>query len=393
MAEAVRIFCNECQDVLHLPDLHTHRTLHKALDLFGYDIRSLPTIDELTDDRNRLISCFHGSYEENGRSKALLEINKQFEFLREHILSGKWIGEFPEVLHQQVSQIVEQDKVICDRTCEIVTCHNELWRPEFEDFHCVTEFLVGDTPVELFALFEGYHGDCAARLASEKLPGLLKEQLSSVDFTNEPKEISCAIDDYLTTVFNIIDKYLSHGVDEVSRIRWSGCSACVCLKIKETLHVANVGNVHALSITRKGIVRLLTNPHTLHNQLEFNRIRSMHPKVHVSKKSGLINGVVSTTRGLGNYGDPILKSALICQPEITSTPISDECFYLVMSTSSLFKSLDIVDIQTLVELNILACEADSDRQKKTLSALLVQAVLALHCHDNSTVISYPLGCI
>ena len=50
-----------------------------------------------------------------------------------------------------------------------------------------------------------------------------------------------------------------------------------------------------------------------------------------------VNGVLSTTRGLGNHGDPGLKRCVITEPYTTSVQIDQYAQFIILATNGVWE--------------------------------------------------------
>ncbi|KFV19630.1 Protein phosphatase 2C-like domain-containing protein 1, partial [Tauraco erythrolophus] len=176
-----------------------------------------------------------------------------------------------------------------------------------------------------------------------------------------------------------MDRLLRLGRNEASKVRWSGCSAVTCLveriPSEETdgteegggkhfennthsplartakgvaglLHVANIGNAHAV-LCKNGTSHCLSNDHSTSNTSERKRILQSGGKISTNEPDGLVEGYLRTTRGLGYHGDPVLKRSVIPVPHTISVPIDDTCQFLILASNGLWEVLDFNEVLAL----------------------------------------------
>ncbi|XP_049726649.1 protein phosphatase 2C-like domain-containing protein 1 [Elephas maximus indicus] len=170
-----------------------------------------------------------------------------------------------------------------------------------------------------------------------------------------------------------MDRLLRLGRKEVSRVQWSGCSAVTCILegnikslhahnhwrrkhghghlmesahsgkmpqiISGVLHVANVGNVHAV-LCRNGKGFCLTKEHTIQNAMERRRVLHNGAIINSNEPNGFLEVQTKTTRGLGFHGNLKLKKFIIPAPQTISVPIDDLCQFLILATNGLWEVLD-----------------------------------------------------
>ncbi|NXP13143.1 PP2D1 protein, partial [Thinocorus orbignyianus] len=176
-----------------------------------------------------------------------------------------------------------------------------------------------------------------------------------------------------------MDRLLRLGRNENSKVRWSGCSAVTCLvegipreetdgteeggknrsgstthssltrKAKGAaglLHVANIGNAHAV-LCKNGKSHCLSKEHSTSNASERKRVLQNGGNISTNKPDGLVEGYLRTTRCLGHHGDPVLKSSVIPVPHTVSVPIDDTCQFLILASNGLWEVLDHNEVLAL----------------------------------------------
>lgn len=208
-----------------------------------------------------------------------------------------------------------------------------------------------------FGLFDGYNGAAAAEKCSSHFYDFLKGELklgsNNVDFAamseSEVKEREHVVKQAIRNSFSKMDSFLLTGESESSKIRWSGTSAAVCYIENDTLYVANAGNVRALFIKGDGSAVSLVTDHTLKNKKERDRLRRENGRLSFNEKVSMVNGLVSSTRGLGNHGDPNLKSAVISRPNITVSMIDPSDQFLVLYTAGISDVFSDDEVMLLLE--------------------------------------------
>ncbi|NXE26138.1 PP2D1 protein, partial [Ardeotis kori] len=176
-----------------------------------------------------------------------------------------------------------------------------------------------------------------------------------------------------------MDRLLRLGRNEVSKVHWSGCSAVTCLleripskdtdsteeeEIKHSentthsplartakgaaglLHVANIGNAHAV-LCKNGRSHCLSKEHSTSNASERKRILQNGGNISTNEPDGLVEGYLRTTRGLGHHGDPVLKRSVIPVPHTVSVLIDDTCQFLILASNGLWEVLDYNEVLAL----------------------------------------------
>ncbi|NWX98843.1 PP2D1 protein, partial [Nothoprocta ornata] len=176
-----------------------------------------------------------------------------------------------------------------------------------------------------------------------------------------------------------MDRLLQLGRNEASKVRWSGCSVLACLveriHSEETdstaemerkpsekhghgpiaraskgvaglLHIANIGNIHAV-LCKNGRAYRLSEEHSTSNTRERKRILQSGGKISSNEPDGLVEGHLRTTRALGYHGDPVLKKSVIPVPHTVSVPIDDSCQFLILASNGLWEVLDYHEVLAL----------------------------------------------
>lgn len=141
------------------------------------------------------------------------------------------------------------------------------WKKDMEDVTVFQECFGGKEGTSFFGIFDGFHGQNSATIACKELPLLILHQLSKQDPTLSLEEDQAEflsrfealfqedcnpyqgqapntalasehmenltkmekLNHVFNTAFFKMDRILGLGRSETSRIRWSGCTALVCL--------------------------------------------------------------------------------------------------------------------------------------------------------------------
>lgn len=67
-----------------------------------------------------------------------------------------------------------------------------------------------------------------------------------------------------------------------------------------------------------------------------------------SSKECRVNGVLMTTRGLGNHGDKKLKKCVLVEPYTTSVPIDQYAQFLVLATRGVWEVFSENEVASLL---------------------------------------------
>uniref|UniRef100_A0A8C8RV10 Protein phosphatase 2C like domain containing 1 n=1 Tax=Pelusios castaneus TaxID=367368 RepID=A0A8C8RV10_9SAUR len=408
----IPVLCSICQQTIYPHQLFYHKKEHKALALLGYRHLWIETdTQNLILQRQQLISSLIKSSKYTERDKQKIDCSLELlknkskgvsYFNGDSILDS--FGYFKKVNNSLIKALaIWQDK-------------NSTWRADMEDTFIVLDNY-GNRPDTCFlGLFDGYHGVFAAETVSAELPLLFLDQLSQTDSSYQVTEKEKQILDSFATVikgnyrnqevvfsgktdnnkttepntyewihkayaksFWRMDRLLQLGRNEVSKVRWSSCTAVTCLverinnekekSIKEQeetklleenssnsaqspnssagiLHIANIGNVHAV-LCKNGKSYCLTKEHSTCNSKERDRILQKGGNISTNEPKGLVEGLIRATRGLGHHGDPKLKKSVIPVPHTISVPIDDSCQFLILASNGLWEVLDKNEVVVL----------------------------------------------
>ena len=86
-----------------------------------------------------------------------------------------------------------------------------------------------------------------------------------------------------------------------------------------------------------GKAQRLSKNHTLSDNREKSRVKKSGASVQGDSTGYRINGVLDTTRGLGNHGDPQLKAAVVAEPYILSAAIDSETEFLILASNGVWE--------------------------------------------------------
>ena len=219
-----------------------------------------------------------------------------------------------------------------------------------------TESSLGDLDFGFFGLFDGHNGQTAAEKCSEKFYGFLRDELilcadnaSEESTEGHHGNREDLVKQAIRNSFSKMDSYLLTGESEPSKVRWSGTSATVCYIERDTLYTANSGRVRALFVRKDGSAVGLLEDHTLDNRRERDRIRKATGATSLNSGTTHVDGLFSSTRGLGNHGDPALKAVVIPDPSIKVSKIDPSDQFLVMFTAGISDIFSDEEVMFLLE--------------------------------------------
>ncbi|NXN94363.1 PP2D1 protein, partial [Rhinopomastus cyanomelas] len=406
-SECISVSCSACRQTIHPSHLLHHKKAHRALTLLDFDSPQARTDKKaLLAQRQRVISKLSEmpQHSETQRQK----IDYSFEFLTgDHAPTSHCSLDTtnnPRTLRVSTSFI---------RALSVCQDSNSTWQGHMQDRFTVLDNYGNRSETCLLGLAGGSHGVAAAETVAAELPLLLLDQLAQTDSSYRKSEDEQQILDSFGTVFGAdyrereslfadelgdgrsgtyerihkahakafwrMDRLLRLGRNEVSKVRWSGCSAVTCLverspsqqtssteeedrKLSESsahslldgtargvaglLHVANTGNAHVV-LCRNGKSHCLSREHSTSNAAERRRILQSGGNISTNEPDGLVEGCLKTTRALGYHGDPALKRSVIPVPHVVSVPIDDTCQFLILASSGLWEVLDYREVVAL----------------------------------------------
>ncbi|XP_032187937.1 protein phosphatase 2C-like domain-containing protein 1 isoform X1 [Mustela erminea] len=404
--------CSICKREIDLPDVFLHKKQHVALATLGFQWMSTkkPALPLVSIQRQFMITKLlsFSIFTE----KVLQSINNAFELL--------WKKQIPA--YYKIIDNIHRSSICSQAICHglikgVAICEdrNSTWKADMNDKFTVVNNFGNKPDVCFFGLFDGHHGASAASLTSMELPVLLLHQLSRFDpsyqmtpeeqnviksFHTVFREEYIAIEELFSSIkkkrkklkceyenihkafakaFWRMDRLLRLGRNEVSRVRWSGCSVVTCIlegnikkpyteknwKINKAddlaksfpsqmmprimsgvLHIANTGNVQAI-LCRNGRGFCITKEHTTRNITERRRLLQNGAMISSNEPYGLLEGQIKTTRGLGFHGNLKLKKSIIPAPQTISVPIDDLCQFLILATNGLWEVLDTKEVTAL----------------------------------------------
>ncbi|KAM9304607.1 protein phosphatase 2C-like domain-containing protein 1 isoform 1-T2 [Morus bassanus] len=410
-SKQVSIFCSACQQTIYPYHLLYHKKTHKALTLLGFDRpQTKPDKKTLLAQRQKLISKLTKTpkYSETHRQK----IDYSFEFLMNNHTPTSYCDlaniNNPSTFKKVSNSLIKALSICQDK--------NSTWQGDMEDRFIVLDNYGNRSDTCFLGLVDGSHGVTAAETVAAELPLLFLDQLAQMDSSyKKNKDEQQILDSFATVIkadyrekekifsdkpgnddtnktntykwihkayaksFWRMDRLLRLGRNEVSKVRWSGCSAVTCLverlpseetdgteeeerKHSETtthsplarttkgvaglLHIANIGNAHAV-LCKNGKSHCLSKEHSTSNGSERKRILQNGGNISTSEPDGLVEGYLRTTRGLGHHGDPLLKRSVIPVPHTISVPIDDTCQFLILASNGLWEVLDYNEVLAL----------------------------------------------
>lgn len=348
--DMIKILCLKCEEEVNVRELASHREFHFALYLFKYTMKTLPVgVKQLLKRRRALVKRLNETAtSENPVSvKKLNKLNIAYELLRATIEGTKTIS--PAVGNYEPNVSGYSTRLSCALAFGVCEDRNERWRSKMEDRYSYQDYFCNDPQSGFFAVYDGYNGAIAAEKCAGYFHEILSDKIEPVYRSDlSHKEVENQIITALKETYDEMDKFLLLGVNENSRNRWSGCSALTCLLRGNNLYVANAGTVRAILCKSDGSVVQLSRDHTPFNKKERRRI-TKNGQVSTSEKSVLVNGLVSSTRGLGNHGDPSLKSVVIHHPDVKCVPLDESDQFLILASNGIWEVFNEQEVLLLLD--------------------------------------------
>jgi len=350
----ISIVCMKCEEEIKVRHLKEHREFHNALEMFRFTMDRKPSsVKQLIRRRRAILRRLNetASSENPVSMKKLQKLNLAYEAIKADIegtnTSLRHVDEF--FLDQRNIQ-GRGTTLTCALAFGVCQHANSRWKTSMEDRYAFKDFFCNDPQSGFFAIYDGYSGSMAAEKCARYLSELLENKIESIYQTsmkheNLNEEIVVAFNE----AFEEMDRILLYGVEEQSRNRWSGCSALTCLLRGNNLYVANAGNIRAVLCRGDGSIERLSDNHSPWDKKERHRIRKARGDVSKSDKTALVNGVVKSTRGLGNHGDPNLKTSVIRTPFVNCLTLEDADQFLILASNGVWEVFSEEEVILLLE--------------------------------------------
>lgn len=254
----ISVFCSACQQPIYPYHLFNHKKTHKALTLLGFNSPQTKTDNKrLLAHRQKLISELTqiATYSEKQRQK----IDYSFEFLMDNRTPTS-PRDLPDITNPSTLKKVNNSLINALAICQD---KNSTWQRDMEDRFIVLDNYGNRSDTCFLGLVDGSHGVAAAETVAAELPLLFLDQLAQMDSSYKKSKEEQQILDSFATVINAdykkkekifsdkpgsgktntykwihkayaksfwrMDRLLRLGRNEVSKVRWSGCSAVTCL--------------------------------------------------------------------------------------------------------------------------------------------------------------------
>ena len=350
----ISIVCMKCEEEIKVRRLKEHQEFHNALEMFQFTMDRKPsTVKQLIRRRRAILRRLNdtASSENPVSMKKLQKLNLAYEAIKANIEgTNTTLRNVDEFFLDQRSIHGQGKSLSCALAFGVCQHANSRWKTSMEDRYAFKDFFCNDPQSGFFAIYDGYSGSMAAEKCARYLSELLEIKVeriyqTSMKHENINEEISVAFNE----AFEEMDRLLLYGVEEQSRNRWSGCSALTCLLRGNNLYVANAGNIRAVLCRGDGSIERLSDNHSPWDKKERHRVRKAKGDVSKSDKTALVNGVVKSTRGLGNHGDPNLKTSVIRTPFVNCLALEDSDQFLILASNGVWEVFSEEEVILLLE--------------------------------------------
>ena len=348
----ITILCIRCEEEIKVRNLKEHREFHNALALFRFSMENKPTnVKQLVKRRRAILKRLNESaYSEDPVPvRKLQKLNLAYELLKADVegtsSSLRSVGEYfnPDVKGQGTAMSCALAFGICQDA-------NSRWKTSMEDRFAFKDCFCNDPQSGFFSIYDGYCGSMAAEKCARYLGGMLEDKIEKIYRTSIKHEnVNYEIVTAFNETFEDIDNILLLGIAEQSRNRWSGCSALTCLLRGNNLYVANAGDIRAVLCRGDGSMECLSHNQSPWDKKERHRVRKAKGEVTKSEKTALVNGLVKSTRGLGNHGDPNLKASVIRKPAVNCVTLEENDQFLILASSGVWDVFSEEEVILLLE--------------------------------------------
>ena len=375
----ITLLCMKCEEEISVRSWKEHKEFHNALQIFRYSMENKPSsVKQLLKRRRWIMKRLNEMVDsENPLSvKKLHKLNLAYEILKTNV-EGTQTTPRHSVDYLRPNVKGKGGKLTSALAFGVCQNANSRWKTSMEDRYAFQDFFCNDPQSGFFAIYDGYGGPMAAEKCALHFHEILADKVERVYNTSiRQSNLTLEIVGAFRAAYEEMDQLLLHGVDEHSRSRWSGCSALTCLLRGNNLYVANAGNVRAVLCRGDGSIERVSYDHSPWDRNERRRVRKANGDVSKSEKTALVNGLVSSTRGLGNHGDPDLKVSVIHKPVVNCVPLDESDQFMILASNGVWEVLSEEEVILLIEDIIpdLDVKAIVKRMQERTSALAFGSV-------------------
>lgn len=354
MKPEITIVCMKCEEEIKVRQLKEHQEFHNALEMFRFSMERKPSsVKQLVKRRRAIMKRLNeAANSENPVSmKKLQKLNLAYELLKADIEgTSTTLRMLDEYFQIQPSLQGHGTPLNCALAFGVCQYENARWKTSMEDRYAFKDCFCNDPQSGFFAVYDGYSGTMAAEKCARYLGEIVERKVEAIYNTNMIHEtVTAEIMTAFKDAFEEMDRILLYGVEEHSRNRWSGCSALTCLVRGNNLYVANAGNIRAVLCRGDGSIERLSTNHCPKDKKERHRIRKAKGDISKSEKTALVNGVLKSTRGLGNHGDPNLKTSVIKTPAVNCLTLEESDQFLILASNGVWEVLSEEEVILLLE--------------------------------------------
>lgn len=348
------IVCMKCEEEIKVRHLKEHQEFHNALEMFRYTMERKPvSLKHLLKRRRAIMRRLNeaANSEHPVSMKKLHKLNNAYELLKTDIEgTNTTLRNVDEDFHIYPNLLGQGTALNCALAFGVCQHANERWKTAMEDRYAFKDCFCNDPQSGFFAVYDGYYGSMAADKCARYLGEILERRVEGIYHANMKREnLDSKVRGAFNDTFAEMDRILLYGIEEQSRNRWSGCSALTCLLWGNNLYVANAGNIRAVLCRGDGSIERLSNNHSPTDKKERRRVRRAKGDICKSDKTALVNGVVKSTRGLGNHGDANLKSSVIRTPVVNSLTLEESDQFLILASNGVWEVFSEDEVILLLE--------------------------------------------
>lgn len=354
MKPEITIVCMKCEEEIKVRQLKEHQEFHNALEMFRFSMERKPSsVKQLVKRRRAIMKRLNevANSENPVSMKKLQKLNLAYELLKADIEgTSTTLRMLDEYFQIQPSLQGHGTPLNCALAFGVCQYANARWKTSMEDRYAFKDCFCNDPQSGFFAVYDGYSGTMAAEKCARYLGEIVERKVEAIYNTNMIHEtVNAEIVTAFKDSFEEMDRILLYGVEEHSRNRWSGCSALTCLLRGNNLYVANAGNIRAVLCRGDGSIERLSTNHCPKDKKERQRVRKAKGDISNSEKTALVNGVLKSTRGLGNHGDPILKTSVIKTPAVNCLTLEESDQFLILASNGVWEVLSEEEVILLLE--------------------------------------------
>lgn len=350
----ISIVCMKCEEEIKVRHLKDHQQFHNALEMFRFSMERKPmSVKQLVKRRRAIMRRLNETANSDNpvSMKKLQKLNHAYELLKADIegtnTTLRHVNDYFQI-HPNLQG--HGTTLNCALAFGICQHANSRWKTAMEDRYAFKDCFCNDPQSGFFAIYDGYSGSMAAEKCACYLGEILERKIEGI-YNNSMKheDVNAEIRAAFNDAFAEMDRILLYGVEEQSRNRWSGCSALTCLLRGNNLYVANAGNIRAVLCRGDGSIERLSHNHSPTDKKERRRVLKAKGDICKSDKTALVNGVVKSTRGLGNHGDPNLKSSVIRVPVVNCLTLDESDQFLILATNGVWEVFSEEEVILLLE--------------------------------------------